>query len=100
MEINKIYEIVISKSANNKMYEHFDFLARVSEEAAKCLLKELLNDIKSPKVMPHRNPTYENSYLKIGEYRYMLSAKRYRIIYKIKDNKVFVDDIQDCRQMF
>ena len=33
-----------------------------------------------------------------GKYRYMISCKRYRIVYQIDGNNVYVDDIQDCRQ--
>jgi len=29
---------------------------------------------------------------------YILSNKRYRIVYQIIGNQVFVDDLQDCRQ--
>jgi len=28
----------------------------------------------------------------------MISAERYRIVYQVDGNFVFVDDIQDCRQ--
>jgi mRNA-degrading endonuclease RelE of RelBE toxin-antitoxin system len=28
----------------------------------------------------------------------MLSGKRYRIVYQIADDTIYVDDVQDCRQ--
>jgi len=95
---NKKYRIVIAPAANDRMYEHFEFLARVSEVAAEKLLDELVKDMHSLEFMPYRNPVYNRPYLKSGKYRYMMSCGRYRIVYQIEDGIVFVDDIQDCRQ--
>jgi hypothetical protein len=91
------YLIAIAPAANDRMADHFEFLARVSDTAAKRLLDHLLKDIRSLEWLPYRNPTYDRPYLPSGKYRYLLSAKRYRIIYQIVGNAVFVDDIQDCR---
>ena len=94
----KAYEIVIDPAANDRMYDHFEFLARVSEAAAEKLLDGLVTDIRSLEYMPYRNPVYDRPYLKSGKYRYMVSCGRYRIVYQIEENAVFVEDIQDCRQ--
>ena len=93
-----VYKVIIDPAANDRMYDHFEFLARVSETAAYKLLDGLMNDIRSLERMPFRNPVYNRPYLKSGKYRYMISCDRYRIVYQIEQNKVFVDDIQDCRQ--
>ena len=93
-----VYKIVIDPAVNDRMYEHFEFLARVSADAANRLLESLLADIRLLKTMPFRNPSYNRPYLPVGKYRYMISSKRYRIIYQVDGNFVFVDDIQDCRQ--
>jgi len=95
---NKIYDVIVDPAANDRMYEHFEFLARVSVDAANNLLDSLLNDIRSLERMPFRNPIYNRPYLPTGKYRYMMSNKRYRIVYQIDGDFVFVDDIQDCRQ--
>jgi len=94
----KAYQVAVAPAANDRMYEHFEFLARVSADAANRLLEVLLADIQSLKIMPFRNPPYNRPYLPIGKYRYMVSGKKYRIIYQIDGDFVFVDDIQDCRQ--
>jgi len=94
----KVYQIIIDPAANDRMYEHFEFLARVSADAANRLLEGLLKDIRSLKTLPFRNSPYNRAYLPVGKYRYMISNKRYRIIYQIDGDFVFVDDIQDCRQ--
>ena len=92
------YIVVIDPAANDRMFDHFEFLARVSESAAERLLDSLVADMRSLEHMPYRNPVYNRPYLKSGKYRYMVSCERYRIVYQIVNNTVFVDDIQDSRQ--
>jgi mRNA-degrading endonuclease RelE of RelBE toxin-antitoxin system len=92
------YTVVVDPAVNDRMYEHFEFLARVSESAAERLLNNLVKDMYSLEHMPYRNPVFNRPYLKSGKYRYMISCGRYRIVYQIEDKMVFVDDIQDCRQ--
>jgi len=36
--------------------------------------------------------------LELGKYHYKISYCRYRIVYQIIKDCVFVEDIQDCRQ--
>ena len=93
-----VYKVIIDPAANDRMYDHFEFLARVSLAAADKMLAILLKDIHSLKQMPFRNPVYDRPYLKNGKYRFMMSCGRYRIVYQIERNTVFIDDIQDCRQ--
>ncbi len=92
------FEVFIMPSANDRMSEHFDFLAQVSEVAASRLVDRLISDIDSLHYHPHRCPPYDRPYTHIGKYRYLMSSKRYRIVYMVEGNKVFIDDIQDCRQ--
>jgi len=94
----KVYKVIIDPAANDRMYGHLEFLAKVSQSAAEKLLDTLVEDMISLECMPYRNPVYNRPYLKIGKYRYMISCDRYRIVYQIVGNTVFVDDIQDCRQ--
>ena len=99
MECNEnVYQVIIASDANGRMYDHFEFLARVSVNAANRLLDGLLKDIRNLRIDPFRYPVYNRPYLPVGRYRYILSNKRYRIVYQIIGNQVFVDDIQDCRQ--
>lgn len=93
-----IYSIMIAPAANDRMAEHFEFLARISEDAANQLLDGLINDIQSLQKMPFRNPVYDRPYMTPLKYRYMMSNKRFRIVYQVVNDTVFVDDIQDCRQ--
>lgn len=93
-----VFKVIIDPAANDRMYEHFEFLARVSEQAAVKLLNGLVTDMRSLERMPYRNPMFDRPYLPGGKYRYMMSCSRYRIVYQIEADTVFVDDIQDCRQ--
>jgi plasmid stabilization system protein ParE len=94
----KAYQVIISSDVNGRMYSHFEFLARVSVTAANKLLDGLLKNIRNLRTNPFRYPVYNRPYLPVGKNRYILSNKRYRIIYQIIGNQVFVDDILDCRQ--
>ena len=93
-----VYKVIVAPTANDRMAEHFEFLAKVSESAADNLLGRLADDIESLQKMPFRNPVYDRPYVPALKYRYMVSNKRYRIVYQIVGDIVFVDDIQDCRQ--
>ena len=95
---DKVYSVIVDPAVNDRMYDHFEFLARVSETAAERLLNELVSDMRSFECMPFRNPLFNRPYLRSGKYRYMVSCKRYFIVYQVVDDTVFVDDIQDSRQ--
>jgi mRNA-degrading endonuclease RelE of RelBE toxin-antitoxin system len=94
----KKYNIRVAPAVNDRIDGRFEFLARVSENAANELLDELIEDIKSLETNPQINPYLDRPYIELGKYRYKLSYGRYRIVYQIVNDTVFVDDIQDCRQ--
>ena len=96
--VDRGYTVIIDPAVNDKMYEHFEFMARVSESAAERLLNSLVTDMHSLERMPYRNPVLNRPYLMSGKYRYMVSCVRYLIVYQVIDDAVFVDDIQDSRQ--
>ena len=95
---DKEYTVIIDPAVNDRMYDHFEFLARVSESAAERVLDDLVKDMYSLERLPYRNPVFNRPYLKSGKYRYMVSCERYLIVYQIVDNTIFIDDIQDSRQ--
>ncbi|GHV87095.1 plasmid stabilization protein [Spirochaetia bacterium] len=94
----KTHEVVLHPKANDRMFEHFRFLAQVSIHGAERLLDELTKDMQSLEYMPERYHWFERDYLPKKKYRYLLSAKRYRIVYQVIESTVFIEDIQDCRQ--
>ena len=97
-EIDREYTVIVDPAVNDRMYDHFEFLARVNESAAERLLDQLADDMQSLRHLPYRNPVFNRPYLKSGKYRYMVSCEKYLIVYQIVDNTVFIDDVQDSRQ--
>ena len=94
----KEYFVIIAPAVNDRVAEHIEFLARVSEKTAKRLLNEMIAGVRSLKTLPYRNPLYNRPYLPLDKYRYLIVFNRFRIVYQIDGDYVFVDDIQDCRQ--
>jgi len=94
----KEYSVVIAPAANDRIAEHMEFLARVSEKAAKRLLNEIISGVRSLKTLPYRNPIYNRPYIPLDKYRYLIVFNRSRIVYQIDGDYVFVDEIQNCRQ--
>ena len=92
------FTVKIMPPARKRMSEHFMFLARVNVVAAEKLLQTLLADMRSLEYLPNRHPFYQRPGLTPNTYRFMISAKRYRLVYRVTNNIVFIDDIQDCRQ--
>jgi mRNA-degrading endonuclease RelE of RelBE toxin-antitoxin system len=94
----KKYHVQVSPSANDRVSQHFEFMAKVNMAAAERLLDTLIKDMHSLETNPASCPSYERPYIPKEKYRYKLSAKRYRIVFSIENNTVFIDDIEDCRQ--
>jgi hypothetical protein len=95
---DRVYTVIVDPAVNDRLYDHFIFLARVSESAAERLLDNLVEDIYSLERLPYRNPVFNRPFIKNGKYRYMVSCERYLIVYQVIDDTVFIDDIPDSRQ--
>jgi hypothetical protein len=98
MTFDKKFNVSIDPEAHRKLAHHIEFLSRVSEPAALRLydayaaaLGQLGANAESyPKYLPKR----QSDLL----FQYLLLGKRYRIVFRISGEDVFVHDIQDCRQ--
>jgi len=97
MELRE-YDITISEDALSMLDTHAKFLAKVSPNAAKKLIDQVLADIDSLSTLPERCPFYNNSFVPGDRYRMLISCKRYLIVYEVSCGNVFVDYIIDCRQ--
>ncbi|MFZ5436229.1 MAG: type II toxin-antitoxin system RelE/ParE family toxin [Bacillota bacterium] len=95
---NKIYKVVISDEAAQMLVSHARFLAQVSETAAHQLIAEFNEKAKSLEQFPERNPWLSDPLVPAGKYRKLLMAKRYLLIYQVKEDNVYVDAVVDCRQ--
>jgi len=98
MESRHIYDVFIAPQADIKLSTHMEFLARVSEHAAVRLYNEFAEALDFLRENPKACPLYiPNSPLDM-ELHYKIFSKRYRIVFEISDNAVYVYDVQDCRQ--
>ncbi|MDR0883508.1 MAG: type II toxin-antitoxin system RelE/ParE family toxin [Oscillospiraceae bacterium] len=91
------YTVRIAANVRQRVDAHIAFLARVSQSAALRLMDVLFADVADLAHSPHRFPIYESNKTQ-EELHWRLSAKRYRIVFSISDESVYIRDVQDCRQ--
>ena len=96
-EQNK-YTVIVSEHAKQMLVSHAAFLAQTSVNAAQRLADSFEKIAGSLEFMPQRCTWLTNEFIPRNMYRYILFEKRYMIIFKIKDNTVYVDHVIDCRQ--
>jgi len=94
----KYYSVNVNPAAIVKLAGHVEFLARINENAAISLCDSYEETLVFLKHTPEICPLYKSNISIDAELRYKLFGKRYRIIFEIIDNDVFVYNIQDCRQ--
>ncbi|AGL02796.1 type II toxin-antitoxin system RelE/ParE family toxin [Desulfoscipio gibsoniae] len=94
----KLYKVAIPDEAAQMLVSHSRFLAQVSETAALQLIAEFNEKAKSLEKFPERNPWLSDPLVPSGKYRKLLMAKRYLLVYKVKDSTVYVDAVVGCRQ--
>jgi len=92
------YKIFVDRNADRKLAAHIEFLARVSEQAAVRLYNEYEKALYLLKDNPVSCPPYTPETPIDAKLKYKLFGKRYRIVFEIIDNTVYIYDIQDCRQ--
>lgn len=96
----KRYKVIISSEAAQMLVSHARFLAQVNLEAAGNLIDEYDERIISLEMLPDRNPWVSDPLMPHGQYRKLLLAKRYLILYKVVDAEVHVDAVVDCQQNY
>lgn len=99
-EENNKYTIIVSEQVDKRLTTHACFLAKVSKESAIRLVREFETAAKSLVTLPERNPYFSAFTSKPRKYRKLLIAKRYLLVYQIKNNMVYIDEMFDCRQNF
>ena len=97
-QANNKYLIIISKRATQILVNHAAFLSQVNEDAAEHLVISFERAAYSLQQMPQRCPWLIGDFIPRNVYRYLTFEKRYMLIYQIKDNKVYIDYVLDCRQ--
>jgi len=75
MESEKnLYHVIIASAVSDRMYDHFEFLARVSETAARKLLDGLVKDINSLEQMLYHEPLVKDFFSPLWPVSQHLSA--------------------------
>ena len=98
MTAKKAYKVIVSDRAKQMLGMHIRFIAQISKEAARKKKKQLTEAIRSLAFMPQRYPFFENPYIPHGKCHKMYVENWYLVLYQIKDDRVEVDYIVDCRQ--
>ena len=95
---DKRYKVIVSDRAKRMLGTHIRFMAQVNKEVAIATKKELMAAMRSLDHMPQRFPFFEEPYIPPNKYHKMFVEKWYLVLYQIKDDTVYVDDILDCRK--
>lgn len=92
------YHVLVSRLADRKLASHMQFLSHVSETAADRLYMAYSEALCFLESVPESCPPYIPLKPIDADLKYKLFAKRYRIVYEIIGDAVYIYDIQDCRQ--
>lgn len=98
MNVDQQYKVIISDRAKRMLAMHLRFMAQVNKDAAREKKKEMMRAMKSLNKMPQRYPFFNEPYITSNKYHKMFIQKWYTVLYQIKDDKVYVDYIIDCRK--
>lgn len=92
------YEVIVSEAAMKQLGNCVMFIAQDNVEAAERIRQRLVAGIRSLEQMPARFPFFNEPYIPANKYHKMFIENWYLILYQIKDAKVYVDYVVDCRQ--
>ncbi len=74
------------------------FLAQVSKDAARKTKNELLSEIRALNQMPLRWGFFDEPYVPVYQYHKLPVAGRYLVFYQVRDDRVEVGYILNCRE--
>ena len=97
----KTYSITIARCADKMLLSHTEFLIRVSHAAARRLLFDFRKTIERLAENPFQFPFADEldaPGIPLKVYRKCLLENRYKALFLIENNNVFIDAIIDCRQ--
>lgn len=95
---NSKYEVIVSDRAKHMLGMHVRFMAQASKSAAAKTKNEIASALRSLQDFPQRFPFLEAQYIPPNKYHKMYVPNWYLILYQIRDDKVYVDYILDCRE--
>lgn len=92
------YAVIVSRRADTMLVRHTRFLANVSVPAAKGLIKDFEKVLDALEDNPFQFPVETDYELPSGQYRKALFCKRYKALFAIEGDTVYLDTVLDCRQ--
>lgn len=92
------YTVVFASRVDAQLLKHVEFLARVSIPAAKAFRNAFAQLTEELEASPVRFPVETDPNLPSGVYRKALFFKRYKVLFSVDGNTVYVDAVIDCRQ--
>lgn len=92
------YTVIISDRAKQMLGQHIHFLAQVNKNAAVELKKRFLEAFRSLESFPHRYPFFSADFIPPNKYHKLYIKNWFLVLYQIKDDRVYIDWIVDCRQ--
>lgn len=91
------YQIIFAKRVDQMLLRHTEFLSRVSVPAAEAFYEEFRDILHRLGENPLQFPMEEDLNLPDGQYRKALFAKRYKAVFVVEGNTVYLDAVVDCR---
>lgn len=92
------YEIIFSSRVDRMLTNHISFLARVSLPAARKLRNDFADVLKRMAENPYQFQVDTDLNLPEDMYRKALFGKRYKALFTVEGQTVYLDAVVDCRQ--
>ena len=83
------------ENARRSIFHHVNFLANINVKAAKRLLIQIEEEVLSLRYMPYKWPKV---IIFNQSYRKLILSKKITILYFIKGNIIYIDNVIDNRQ--
>ena len=93
-----MYKIILAKRVRSQLQNHTAFLSRVSLPAAKKMRNSFADILVRLKENPFQfpiDPVFAELNL---PYRKALFEGKYKVLFFVSNDKVFIDSVVDCRQ--
>ncbi len=92
------YKILFARRVDSQLLQHTEFLARVSLTAVKRFRNDFEKVLERLEDNPYQFPLETDLGLPEGLYHKALFSKRYKVLFSVEDNTVYLDAVVDCRQ--
>lgn len=92
------HRIIIAGKARVQLLNHISFLSKVSVPAARQLRDSFAVVLSRLKENPYQFPIDQVFSQLNLPYRKALFDERYKVLFTVEDDVVFIDSVVDCRQ--